>query len=123
MPARRGIGTRIEVRIPDPSCNPYLALAVMLRCGLDGIAGRIDPGEPVNKDIFKMSEREKRRLKIDSLPADLNQAIQAMQKDAVVMDALGPHIATHYVEAKQAAWKEFIAQVHPWELERYLGRF
>jgi glutamine synthetase len=123
VPARRGIGTRIEVRIPDPACNPYLALAVMLRCGLDGIAGRIDPGEPVNKDIFKMSEREKRRLKIDSLPADLNQAIKAMQKDAVVMDALGPHIATHYVEAKQAAWHEFIAQVHPWELERYLGRF
>jgi glutamine synthetase len=123
VPARRGVGTRVEVRIPDPSCNPYLALAVMLHSGLDGIKRKLDPGAPVNKDIFRMSEREKRRLKIDSLPPDLNEAIKAMKKDDVVMSALGEHIAGHFIEAKEAAWHEFIAQVHPWEVERYIGRF
>jgi glutamine synthetase len=123
VPARRGVGTRVEVRMPDPSCNPYLAIAVMLGAGLDGIERKLDPGPPVNKDIFRMSEREKRRLKIDDLPADLNQAITALQKDAVVMDSLGEHVANHFIEAKRAAWHEFIAQVHPWELDRYLSRF
>ena len=123
VPDRRGVGTRVEVRIPDPSCNPYLALAVMLCSGLDGIKRKLDPGEPVNKDIFTMSEREKRRHKIDSLPADLNEAVKALKKDKVVLDALGEHIATQFIAAKEGAWREFIAQVHPWELERYLGRF
>ena len=123
VPDRRGVGTRVEVRIPDPSCNPYLALAVMLCSGLDGIKRKLDPGEPVNKDIFTMSEREKRRHKIDSLPADLNEAVKALKKDRVVLDALGEHIATQFIAAKEAVWREFIAQVHPWELERYLTRF
>ena len=95
----------------------------MLRCGLDGIEQKMDPGEPVNKDIFTMSEREKRRLRIESLPPDLNEAVKAMKKDPVVINALGEHIATRFAEAKEAAWRDFIAQVHPWELERYLTRF
>lgn len=123
VPDRRGIGTRVEVRVPDPSCNPYLALAVMLCAGLDGIEHKLDPGEPVNKDIFTMSEREKRRHKIDSLPADLNEAIKALKKDRVILEALGDHVASHFIAAKEASWREFIAQVHPWELERYLSRF
>ena len=75
VPARRGVGTRCEVRIPDPSCNPYLALAVMLASGLDGIERGLDCGEPVNRNIFEMSQREKRRLKIDQLPANLDEAL------------------------------------------------
>ncbi|MBM3321701.1 MAG: type I glutamate--ammonia ligase [Candidatus Eisenbacteria bacterium] len=121
VPDRRGIGTRVELRCPDPSANPYLALAVMLRAGLDGIAKKIDPGPPVNKNVYRMSQRERKRLKITELPADLSEALDAMEKDPVILDALGPHIARHYIEAKRAVWKEYSAQVHAWEVERYLN--
>jgi len=75
VPAARGSATRIELRMPDPSCNPYLALAVMLRAGLDGIDQKRDPGPPVNKNIYKMSHRERRHLRIDDLPANLSEAL------------------------------------------------
>jgi len=121
VPARRGVGTRVELRMPDPSCNPYLAMAVMLKSGLDGIKNKIDPPESVNKNIYEMSVRERRRHKIESLPGDLNEALDAFEKDAVVQSALGEHVTTHFLEAKRAEWREYIAQVHPWELERYLS--
>jgi glutamine synthetase len=123
IPARRGIGTRVELRMPDPSCNPYLALAVMLRSGLDGIDNKIDPGPPVNKNIFQMSQREKRRLKIDDLPPDLNMALKALKKDPVVCSALNEHILSHFLTAKEELWHEYIAVVHQWELDRYLARY
>ncbi len=123
VPARRGVGARVEIRMPDPSCNPYLAFAVMLAAGLHGIEERIDPGPPVNKDIFTMSEREKRRLRIDSLPADLYQAVRALQKDKVVIDAMGEHIANHFIAGKLQDWKEYISVVHPWEVDRYLSMY
>ena len=80
VPAARGDGTRIELRMPDPSCNPYLALAVMLRSGLDGIEKQIDPGPPVNKNIYKMSHRERRHLRIDELPSNLSEALDELEK-------------------------------------------
>src|SRR5450631_2340507 len=123
VPARRGMGTRIEVRMPDPSCNPYLAFAVMLASGMDGVKNRMDPGEPVDKNIFKMSEREKRRLRIDQLPANLSEAIDNLEKDAVVTDALGEHILTHYLEAKRGEWAEYISRVQPWEVDKYLEAY
>ncbi len=123
VPARRGSGTRVEVRMPDPSCNPYLAFAVMLQSGLDGVDAQLDPGPPVAKDIFKMSEREKRRLKIDSLPGDLNEAVRALQKDKVVLEALGEHVAGHFIAAKLQDWQEYITVVHPWEIDRYLQMY
>lgn len=123
VPDRRGVGTRVELRMPDPSCNPYLALAVMLKAGLDGIKNKIDPGPPVNKNIFEMSQREKRRLKIDDLPANLYEAIRQLKKDTVIQEALGEHILTHFIQAKIAAWEEYTAQVHPWELDRYLTSY
>jgi glutamine synthetase len=123
VPARRGIGTRVELRMPDPSCNPYLALSVMLRAGLDGVDNKIDPGPPVNKNIFHMSQREKRRLRIDDLPADLNQALRALKKDEVVCSALSEHILGHLVAAKETVWREYSAVVHEWELDRYLARY
>ncbi len=121
VPEKRGSSTRIEVRMPDPSANPYLALAVMLKAGLDGIKNKIDPGPPVNKNIYQMSHRERRRLKIDELPGDLREAVDALEKDQVVRDALSPHIFTHFVEAKRAEWHDYIAHVHEWELNRYLS--
>jgi glutamine synthetase len=123
VPARRGVGTRVELRMPDPSCNPYLAIASMLAAGLDGIKNKIDPGPPVNKNVFQMTHREKRRLKIYDLPADLNESIRAMRKDPLVREALGEHIFEHFVAAKETAWHEYIAAVHDWEVERYLARY
>lgn len=123
VPAKRGMSTRCEVRLPDPACNPYLALAVMLAAGLDGVERELEVREPVNKNIFTMSQREKRRLKIGSIPADLSQALDSLEKDAVVLDALGEHIAEHFVDAKRQEWAEYISKVHPWERERYLEAY
>jgi glutamine synthetase len=96
-------------------------LAVMLRAGLDGIENRLDPGPPVNRNIYTMSQRERRRLKIDELPGDLREAVDTLEKDKVVQDALTPHILTHFIQAKRREWHEYIAQVHEWELDRYLS--
>jgi glutamine synthetase len=123
VPARRGQGTRVELRSPDPSCNPYLAFAVMIAAGLDGVRRRLDPGEPVNRNIFAMSQRERRRLRIDDMPGDLREAVLAMKKDPLIREVLGDHVYGHFVEAKLAAWSEYSTRVHPWEVERYLARF
>jgi glutamine synthetase len=123
VPARRGVGTRCEVRIPDPSCNPYLALTVMLASGLDGIERGLDCGEPVNRNIFEMSQREKRRLKIVQLPGDLHEALAFFEKDSVMREALGDHIFGHFINNKRREWEEYICEIHAWELERYLDRY
>ncbi len=123
VPAKRGMSTRCEVRMPDPACNPYLALAVMLAAGLDGVKRKLDPGPPINKNIFTMSHREKRRLRIGQLPANLWEALGELEKDAVVSEALGEHILEHYLRAKRQEWEEYISHVHPWEQERYLAEY
>ena len=123
VPARRGLGTRCELRMADPSCNPYLAFAVMLASGLDGVRNEIEPGESVDRNIFTMSQREKRRLKIEQLPADLNEALAALRKDKVLLEALGEHISEQYISAKESEWADFISTVHGWELDRYLGTY
>jgi glutamine synthetase len=123
VPASRGVGTRVELRMPDPACNPYLAFAVMIAAGLDGIENRTDPGVPINKNIYEMSQREKRRLHIDSLPADLNEALHLLRRDKVVREALGEHLFSQFIEAKTAEWQDYIASVHDWELDRYLARY
>lgn len=123
VPDRRGVAARVELRMPDPSCNPYLALAVMLQSGLDGIENKIDPGPPVNKNIFEMSHREKRRLKIDELPPNLYEALKQLNKDDVIKEILGNQILTYFVKAKMAAWEQYNLEVHQWEIERYLTRY
>ena len=123
VPERRGLGTRVELRSPDPSANPYLALAVMLAAGLDGIAAKADWREPVNENIWEMSHRERRRLRIDDLPHDLNEALQELEKDDVITGALGEHVTRHLVEAKRREWSDYITQVTDWELENYLRKY
>lgn len=121
VPERRGEGTRCELRMPDPSCNPYLAFAVCLASGLDGVKREVNPGEPVNKNIYEMSARERARHHIRQLPGSLSEALDCLESDDVVKEALGEHVFTNFVEAKRREWQEYIAQVHPWELERYLN--
>ena len=121
VPAARGASTRIELRMPDPACNPYLALAVMLRAGLDGIEKNMDPGPPINKNIFTMSHRERRHLRIDDLPGNLSEALDELEKDELVRDTLGEHVFEHFLAAKREEWHDYIRHVSPWETERYLG--
>ncbi len=123
VPAKREMSTRCEVRVPDPACNPYLSFAVMLAAGLDGVRGKLDPGPPVNKNIFAMSQREKRRLKIEELPANLSAALDNLEKDRVIVEALGDHIAQHFLRAKRVEWADYISHVHPWERDRYLNEY
>jgi glutamine synthetase len=123
VPAARGVATRIELRMPDPSCNPYLAFAVMLRSGLDGMEKKLDPGPPINKNIYKMSRRERRHLKIDELPGNLSEALDELEKDDLVRGVLGEHIFQHFVEAKREEWFDYIKHVSPWEVDRYLGTY
>jgi len=123
IPDRRGPGTRIELRIPDPSANPYLALTVQLAAGLDGVTTKADAREPVNTNIWEMSHRERRRLRIDDLPHNLEEACNELEKDVVMTEALGEHITNHFLAAKRQEWQEYISQVSPWELENYLAKY
>ena len=123
VPARRGSGTRCEVRVPDPSCNPYLAIAVMLACGLDGIEKDMDCGDPVNLNIFEMSPDEKQRLGISQLPSNLAEALDCLEHDSVIREALGDHIFDHFLLNKRREWEEYIRVIHGWELARYLDRY
>jgi len=121
IPDRRGQGTRCEVRMPDPSANPYLALTVQLAAGLDGVENELKPPDPVNKNIFTMSHRERRRYRIDELPRDLHEALDCLEKDKVIRGALGEHVFERFMEAKRQEWLEYSAMVSAWEVERYLG--
>jgi len=123
IPARRKLGTRVEHRVPDPAANPYLALAVMLAAGLDGIETQADYREPVNENIWEMSHREKRRLRIDDLPHDLNEACDELEKNDVIIAALGEHVTSHFLAAKRQEWREYMTQVSGWELESYLAKY
>ncbi|WP_034384339.1 type I glutamate--ammonia ligase [Deinococcus sp. YIM 77859] len=120
IPAKRGASTRAEVRMPDPSCNPYLALAVMLAAGLDGIEQRLEPPPAIARNIFRMTVREKRHHRIRELPTDLREAVNELEKDEVIGRALGEHVMEHFLAAKRAEWAEYSMTVHPWELDRYL---
>jgi glutamine synthetase len=123
IPDRRGQGTRCELRMPDPSANPYLALTVQLAAGLDGVRNEWTPPEPVNKNIFTMSHRERRRYRIDELPRDLHEALDCLEKDRYIRHALGEHIYARFVEAKRQEWLEYSAMVSQWEVDRYVTSY
>jgi glutamine synthetase len=123
VPAARGTATRVELRMPDPACNPYLAFAVIMRAGLAGIEQQLDPGPPINKNIYTMSHRERRHLRIDELPGNLSEALDELEKDDLVRETLGDHIFEHFVEAKREEWLDYIKHVSPWEVDRYLAMY
>ena len=123
IPARRGIGTRIELRNPDPACNPYLAMAVTLAAGLDGIKNKILPPAPVDLNIYDMSESERKDHNIGTLPQDLGEALVELSKNELIKNALGEHIYDRFVAAKTIEWTRYQQQVHQWELDSYLTVF
>jgi glutamine synthetase len=121
IPSARGNGTRVELRNPDPSANPYLAMAVMLKAGLDGIKNRIEPGEQTTDNIYVMDSDERIARGIESLPGSIIEAVNYLQEDDVIKDTLGKHILEHFIEAKLIEWDVYRTQVYQWELEQYLS--
>jgi glutamine synthetase len=123
IPERRGVGTRCELRMPDPSANPYLSLAVQFAAGLDGVVQKLECREPVNRNIFRMSYRDRRKYQIDDLPRDLHEALDRFEKDDVIKAALGEHLTERFLEAKREEVLRYNTQVTRWEVENYLGRY
>ena len=123
VPAARGNSTRLELRCPDPSCNPYLALAAILAAGLDGIENKIEPPSPINKNVYQMTDEQKSEEEIYLLPGDLKEAIDEMSKSELVKEVLGNHIFTKYIEAKNKEWDEYRLRITQWELDQYLTRY
>ncbi len=120
VPKARGEGTRIEYRAPDPSCNIYLAFAVMVSAGLHGIEEGIEPPPPVEENIYRMPPERKKELKIMPLPGSLKEAIEEMEKDPLIREVLGDHIYEKFLETKEREWREFTVHVTDWELKKYI---
>ena len=123
VPAARGKGTRIELRSPDPSCNPYLEMALCLAAGLDGIKNNLTPPQNTTKNIFEMSAEELAADGIDYLPGTLEDAMNEFQADPFMKETLGDHIYEKYVEGKLREWDEYRTSVSNWETNRYLTKY
>ncbi len=123
IPARRGIGTRVELRNPDPTCNPYLGLAVILKAGLDGIKNKLEPPQTIEENIYEMDLAARQKQDIESLPENLYEAIQELSKNKLVQEALGEHIYSRFVLAKMKEWENYSSRVYDWEINEYLEKF
>lgn len=123
VPAKRGNATRIELRSPDPSCNPYLTFAAILTAVLDGVKNKIVPPEAVDSNIYKLSDKERKRNKINSLPGSLNEALDLMERSTIVRAALGNHIHSEFLTSKRIEWDDFRTYVSSWEINKYLARY
>jgi glutamine synthetase len=114
---------RIELRCPDPSCNPYLAFAVMLRAGLDGIRRDLPVPVPVEENLYEFDAAMLARHNVQMLPGTLREALDELERDELVRDTLGPHVFERFMEAKRQEWEDYRIRVTPWEIERYLEIF
>ncbi len=123
VPAKRGVSTRVELRSPDPACNPYLAFAAILEACLDGIRNKIDPPAPVESNIYKLTSKERKKQRIDALPGSLAEALECMDKSLVTQAALGEHIFKEFMTSKKKEWDSFRTYVSQWELDKYLERY
>ncbi len=123
IPASRGLSTRLEIRCPDPSCNPYLAIAAILTAGLDGIEGKIVPPPSTDKNIFHMTGAERISEGIDALPGSLEEAICEMKKSDIARKVLGSHVYEKFVEAKEEEWDNYRTKISKWEIDHYLTKF
>lgn len=123
IPASRGLSTRVEVRSVDPAANPYLAIAVILQAGLDGIKNKLTPPPSVDRNIYTMTEEERIEEGIYNLPTNLHAAVVELSKSEVIRGALGEHIYANFIESKEIEWDMFRTAVHPWEREQYLKMY
>ena len=123
VPSARGEGTRIELRSPDPSSNPYLVLACLLLAGLEGIKDNLEPPKCIDRNIFNLSREERKRENIENLPESLHEAIAYMQKSDLVKEALGKNTFEYYIKAKEVEWDNYRTQVHQWEINSYLSKY
>ena len=120
VPSGRGENTRIELRSPDAAANPYLALAVLLEAGLDGIRNKIMPPECINENIQKMSPQRRKELGIQELPRSLKEAVEELEKDELVLDVLGRDLAEKIIKAHKKEYHDYCMQVTDWEIANYL---
>ncbi|MBR7060421.1 MAG: type I glutamate--ammonia ligase [Eubacterium sp.] len=118
IPASRGKGTRIELRSPDPTCNPYLEMALCLAAGLDGIKKGLTPQSANDENIYALSKKEKKQ--IEHLPTTLKEAIKEAEADPFIRETLGEHIYSNYIAGKKAEWNEYRRQVSQWEIDKYM---
>jgi glutamine synthetase len=123
VPDAAGVSARFEVRSPDPSCNPYLGMASLIAAGLHGIKTGADPGDPVREDIYEFDDAKRQEYGIETLPPNLGAAVEALEADEVLQDALGQHTSEKFAEAKSQEFSEYLTQVSQWEEDRYLETF
>ncbi len=123
IPAARGASTRVELRCPDPTCNPYLALAAILTAGLDGIENKIQPPASTDKNIFAMTEEQRKAEGIDALPGSLKEAMDELEKSSIAKEVLGEHVFSKYIEAKTGEWDDYRTKVSKWEVDQYLTKY
>ncbi len=123
IPVSRGQETRIELRSPDPSCNPYLTLAACLAAGLDGIERGLVPPEEITDNIFAMSDEVRQQNGIEALPGTLSEALRELRKDRLIRDTLGSHVYEQYMTGKKKEWNEYRSAVSDWELARYMKNY
>lgn len=119
VPNTRGMGTRLEYRAPDPSCNPYLAFSVLIAAGLEGIENKIVPPEPVDKNIYKLDEKERKIFDIKTLPKTLENAIFEAENDPLIKEVLGEHIFKKFIKMKKKEFEEYSKYVTDWEKLKY----
>ncbi len=120
IPAARGKGTRVELRCPDPACNPYLEMALCLAAGLDGIKKGLKPAPAFDENVFELSDEEKEAAGIDCLPGSLEEAIKAAEEDPFIKETLGDHVFNNYIEGKKEEWNSYKTAVSQWEINRYM---
>lgn len=123
VPSRLDKNARIELRSPDPSCNPYLSLAVIIKAGLDGIKRNLTPCEPIDKNLYEITIEERLEVGIETLPQSLREALSELKKDDLIKEALGQHVYNRFIEAKKLEWQEYKSVVTSWEVERYLTKY
>ncbi|MEG1073213.1 MAG: type I glutamate--ammonia ligase, partial [Oscillospiraceae bacterium] len=123
IPASRGKATRVELRSPDSACNPYLALAVCLAAGLDGIEKKMTPPAEITENIYEMTPERRMAQGIENLPGSLEEAVVKLENDPLILEALGGHVSSNFIEGKKKEWEEYRTRVSSWEREKYIMNY
>ena len=123
VPGARGKGTRMELRNPDATCNPYLLFTVMIKAGIEGIKKGLQPPEPLDVNVYDMNDEDREKAQVGTLPRNLREALEALENDKLICEALGDHIVSRFLSIKYREWQEYSSEVHPWEINRYFKKY